>query len=149
VDLRSVAVVAVCVPWNSNSCGNSGSLGVTTCTSQKKKTSRQLSKSCFSTQLSTNSRLLFHERVFFIFPSRLVIRTVSSPSLRSFRRKGPESREATWNSSPIRKLAAEHQAAVTEEPRSRGQLLPQDSTNPAGSGSGRSKKKKRLPSCRP
>jgi hypothetical protein len=64
----------------------------------KKKTSRQLSKSRFSTLFGTNLRLLFHERVFF-FASLSTFCLVTSavlflPVASLFRRKGPQSTSA-------------------------------------------------------
>jgi hypothetical protein len=95
-----------CVPWNSNLCGNSGSLGVTTLHVLQKNTSRQLNKSRFSTLIRTNLRQLFHERVFFFssfyLPSRHVCRTLSS---RCF--VVPAKRSVIWSTpSPLRRTAA-------------------------------------------
>jgi hypothetical protein len=96
----------VYLPWNSNLCGNSGSLGVTTLHVLQKNTSRQLNKSRFSTLIGTNLRQLFHERVFFFssfyLPSRHVCRTLSS---RRF--VVPAKRSVIWSTpSPLRRTAA-------------------------------------------
>jgi hypothetical protein len=141
-DLRSVAV---CVSWNPNLCGNSGSLGVTTLHVPQKKTSRQLSKSRFSTLIGTNLHLLFHERVFFLL---LSLSSVSSrlpysffPSLRC---SGEKECNLENPFTPPENSSGD-QAAVAEAPRCED-LLPQDATNPADSRSGQSDSP---PSCRP